>query len=59
MTVNRRAKPKNDSATEAARVLRVFDGLREEIARRLPYDLDNNTVLEIADRIAARTEDPQ
>ncbi len=68
-----RPKPKPDSAREAARVLRVFDMLVEELARRyapMPhviYDAAKATIehdgtipalLAIADRIAARTEDP-
>jgi hypothetical protein len=60
MTVRR--KPKNDSATEAARVLRVFDMLAEEMQRRKLRsfaDAEAYVLLEVADRIAARTEDPE
>jgi hypothetical protein len=68
---NRREKP--DSATETARVLRIFDMLREELGSRFgPPDarfaggrgslpLDHPLVrsaFEIADRIAYRTEEP-
>lgn len=71
MTVPARPKPKPDSATETARVLRIFDMLCEELASRFPpvglvLRVDGNTVvndrtvdiLEIAAGIAARTEDP-
>lgn len=72
MTTRRREKP--DSATEAARVLRIFDLLAEEMLRRFPaqpiriWDASKATItesallptlLEIADRIAYRTEDPE
>lgn len=71
MTI-RREKP--DSATETARVLRIFDMLGEEMLRRFPaqpliiYDATATTItesallptmLEVADRIAYRTEDPE
>lgn len=67
----RREKP--DSATETARVMRVFDMLVEELDRRykgMPFvgtwnagneTMENNRIpdiLAIADRICARTEDP-
>ena len=63
---------KNDSATETARVMRVFDMLAEEMATRFrsqPFlalwdgssgAFIHNSIpqfLEIADRIAARTEE--
>ena len=55
-------KPKRDAATETARVLRVFDLLDEELDRRglgpgSALRSDTAKVLEIADRICARTEE--
>lgn len=61
-------KPKRTSFEEVARVVLVYDALAEEVARRLEqrssnYILDDEggvyvgELLEIADRIAARTED--
>lgn len=64
MTIRRE---KTDSATETARVLRVYDMLVAELALRFPPALLDPrardvgltpTLLEIADRIAYRTEDP-
>ena len=54
---------KNDSATETARVMRVFDMLDDETDQRgmgpgSPSRIPPERLLEIADRIAARTEDP-
>lgn len=68
-----RAREKNDSATETARVLRVYDMLVAEMALRYPpmpivtFDATLRvtdtgllpTLLEIADRICYRTEDPE
>jgi hypothetical protein len=67
----RRKAPKPDSATETARVLRVFDMLVSELDARYPPVAVVTTgpptihpsdalprLLEVADRIAARTEDP-
>lgn len=63
MSIPARPKPKRDSATETARVLRVYGLLREELIRMDKYlgraqDVDRMPLLEVADRIAARTEDP-
>lgn len=57
----RREKP--DSASETARVLRVFDMLVEELRRRFsspmsPVVYDMPDILAVADRICARSEDP-
>jgi len=66
-----RPKPKRDLATETGRVLQVYDLLVDELGRRypptavvvgarapewLPYT-GPNVLLEVADRIAARTEE--
>lgn len=57
MTVARPRAKKPTDIDEVARVLRIFDVLVEELQRRDGPLLRTDDVLDIAERIAARTED--
>ena len=64
MTVQRPRAKKPSSVDEIGRVLRIYDLILSEYAARQPSNANlyiptpkEDTILEVADRIAARTED--
>jgi hypothetical protein len=56
VSVARPRTKKPNAVDETARVLKVYDWLREELRRRESWALDGD-ILQVAERIAARTEE--